>query len=401
MSKSAPVFLRSLLSLVVFLGSFSHAQPYTDLPSIVGSERVRVVNILIDSPDARISGAAIRAFNLHGGFTPVRSGEQARLTLRPNGERSVILNLAYQGQNFTETISGDDWLQATLLASDRAVERITGAPGFFAGKIAFVGENTGHKEIYVGDILFQQLRRITTDQSTALSPRWSPDGTRILYTTYFRTGFPDIYEIDLRNNNRRPFATYKGVNNGAAFSPDGSQVAMIISSSGNPELYVSDASGRAPRRLTNNRSAEASPTWSPDGRRLALVSDQLAKPQIFIYNLTTNEFTRLRTNISGYCAEPSWNPKNPDEIAFTISQGGGFQLAIFSFSKGTSRNISREGGDAIEPAWLPDGRHLLYTRRNGGKTELRIIDSFTGKTAPLHAAAFGNASQASFVMPRR
>lgn len=375
------------------------SQGYTDLPAIVGDAGPRVLPIEVNSPDNRINGLVIRAFNLHGAFKPVSSGGDLKATFRPAGERSILVKLTYQGQNISETVTGDDWFDATLRAADRVVQRTIGLPGFFAGRIAIVGENTGNKELYVGDLLFQRLRRITSDQSTALSPRWSPDGSRILYTTYFRTGFPDIYEINLRTNQRRAFATYRGVNNGAAFSPDGSRVAMILSSSGNSELYVSDPSGRTPQRLTRNRSAEASPTWSPDGRRIALTSDQLGKPQIFVYDLQSKEFTRVRTNISGYCAEPVWNPVDPSLIAFTISQGGGFEVAVYDFKSGKSRTISSGAGDAIEPWWLNDGRHLIYTQRQGGKTSLRILDTVTGSSAALHSPSFGNASQASFVYP--
>ncbi len=389
------ILSRSILFALLPLAAFS--QGYTDLPAIVGNAGPRVLPIEINSPDARISGIAIRAFNLHGAFKPVSSGGELKVTFRPSGERSILINLTYQGREISETVTGKDWLDATLRAADRVVERTIGLPGFFSGRIAIVGENTGKKEIYEGDLLFQRLRRITTDKSTSLSPRWSPDGSRILFTTYARTGFPDIYEINLNTNQRRAFATYRGVNNGAAFSPDGSRVAMILSSSGNPELYVSDPSGRTPQRLTRNRSAEASPTWSPDGRRIAVTSDQLGKPQIFIYDLQTKEFTRVRTNISGYCAEPAWNPTDPSLLAFTISQGGGFEIAVFDFQSGKSRTVSSGAGDAIEPSWLNDGRHIVYTQRQSGKTSLRVLDTVTGSSAALHSPTFGNASQASFV----
>lgn len=392
-------FLRFLTrtALLCLLPTITLSQGYTDLPAIIGSAGPRILPIQIESPDARISGIAIRAFNLHGAFKPVSSGGELEVTFRSAGERSVLVNLRYQGREVSETVTGRDWLDATLRAADRVVQRTIGLPGFFAGRIAIVGENTGHKELYEGDLLFQRLRRITTDNSTALSPRWSPDGSRILYTTYFRSGFPDIYEINLTTNQRRAFATYRGVNNGAAFSPDGSRVAMVLSSSGNPELYVSDPSGRTPQRLTRNRSAEASPTWSPDGRRIAVTSDQLGKPQIFIYDLQSKDFSRVRTNISGYCAEPVWNPADPSLLAFTISQGGEFEIAVFDFNSGKSRTVSSGAGDAIEPCWLNDGRHLIYTQRQAGKTSLRILDTVTGSSAALHSPTFGNASQASFV----
>ena len=76
----------------------------------------------------------------------------------------------------------------------------------------------------------------------SIMPRWSPDGRKILYTGYFQTGAPDIFEIDTATQQRKPFVSLKGTNTSARFSPDGSLVAMILTGEGNSEVYVSNAS---------------------------------------------------------------------------------------------------------------------------------------------------------------
>ena len=91
--------------------------------------------------------------------------------------------------------------------------------GFFAGKLAFVAKQEGISEIYTSDLLFTRVRALTSERSLLTGPRWSPDGSRLLYTTYFKTGFPDIYMIDLGTGRKSPIATYKGTNTGAVFMP--------------------------------------------------------------------------------------------------------------------------------------------------------------------------------------
>jgi TolB protein len=84
-------------------------------------------------------------------------------------------------------------------------------------------------------------------------------------------------------------------------------------------------------------------------------------------------------------------------IAFTAGVGGGFQIALYDASKGGAEIITSGGGDAIEPAWLNDGRHLVFTKRAGGRTRLMILDTVSKQVRALHVPSFGDASSASFV----
>ena len=120
----------------------------------------------------------------------------------------------------------------------------SGCAGFFTSKLVFIGERTGHQEIYTSDLFFGDVTQITHDRAIAMTPRWSPDGERIIYTSFFKSGFPDIFEIDLGGYQRTTFVSFKGTNSGAHFSPDGRQVAMVLSGEGEPEIYVSNAYGR-------------------------------------------------------------------------------------------------------------------------------------------------------------
>ncbi|MGB0290389.1 MAG: TolB family protein, partial [Opitutales bacterium] len=106
---------------------------------------------------------------------------------------------------------------------------------------------------------------------------------------------------------------------------------------------------------------------------------------------------RLRTQVSSFCTEPTWNPVDSGKIAFTAATGGGFQIALYDTSDGRARVLTSVRGSAVEPAWLNDGRHLVFTQREGGSTRLVLLDSESGKMTPLHRPSFGSASSASFV----
>jgi TolB protein len=92
-----------------------------------------------------------------------------------------------------------------------------------------------------------------------------------------------------------------------------------------------------------------------------------------------------------------WNPRDPNEIAFTVGVGVGFQVAVYDFTRHQSKILTRESGDAVEPTWVSDGRHLIYTARTGHSSQLCLLDTETGKSSPLNSLKFGRAYQASFV----
>ncbi|TVP76223.1 MAG: biopolymer transporter Tol [Puniceicoccaceae bacterium] len=361
------------------------------------------IAIAVESSDSGIETLARRAFGLHGAYVAARPAEAAFvIRLEPAGSASVQLTVG-SGHPFVEQlsrkVSGSDLQNAVLRACDLVVEATLQTRGFFAGRLAFVGKQRGVSEIYTSDLLFSQVSPLTRDRSLVTGPRWSPDGRRLLYTTYYKTGFPDIYMIDLSTGRKMPVATYKGTNSGGAFSPDGRRIAMVLTGTGNSEIYVADARGQNPRRLTDNKSLEASPSWSPDGRRLVFTSDAPGRPQLFEISSTGGPMRRIPTNISNYCAEPAWNPVDESLIAFTVAVSGGFQIALYD-AKSQSSKILTQGASSVEPAWLSDGRHLVFTRRDGPRTRLMILDSETGKVSPLHNPSFGDASSAHFVYPR-
>ena len=373
------------------------------LGDVVGRSDIERRSIKVEGSPASLVKNASRLIDMHGGLERTRDGEDFLFRFK-SGEQSntVRLNILSGGRVLWErSFEGSSQTDALYAAADAAVARTLGIPGFFRSKVAFISDRTGHAEVYLTDFLFQSVRQLTRDRSQCLSPELSPNGDRLLYTSYHGNGFPDIYQIDLRTGRRSVFAGFKGTNTGASFSPDGRQVAMILSGSGNSEVYLSNAEGQQLRRLTRSASLEADPNWSPDGRRLVFTSDRLGGPQIYTMDAQGRSASRVRTDISRNCSEPAWNPVDASQIAFTAAMGGEFETALYSFKEGRSRILSRGAGDAVHPVWLRDGRHLIYTERTPRYTRLMLMDTVTGETSRFSPANLNDASEASPVYPQR
>lgn len=398
-------FVQVLISTLLFVSLLQGQDAGTQYIGEAVRQGEGALPVHIESSDTRLASIAQRAFALHGGYKPVASARQSAFVIRlePASEDSVRLVIG-SGQPFQEqlrrTVPGRGVQDACLRALDLAVRATSATDGFFAGRLAFVGKQRGVSEIYRANMLFNEVQALTADRALVTGPDWAPKGDRLLFTTYRQSGFPDVFMLDLRARRTVPIATFKGTNSGGSYSPDGLRIAMALSGTGNSELYVANRRGKNLRRLTTNRSLEAAPDWSPDGRRIVFTSDAPGKPQLYIIPANGGPSQRLSTNISGYCAEPAWNPVDPDEIAFTAAIDGGFQLALYNLSQpGSSTVLTSVSGDAMESAWLNDGRHLVFTQRQNGRTRLMLLDTETQSVRALHQPGFGDASSASFVYP--
>jgi TolB protein len=388
-------FLSILILLMLGVHPAS-AQTPIQLGDIVGQSGIVQRSVEVSGGDVRVRQLASRLVDLHGGLERVAQGGDFRFHFEATSPTQVRIGIFSGGQKLWEqAFTGASLAEAIALAGDGAVERTLGIPGIFASQLAFISDRTGHSEVYVSDLLFEKTRQLTQDRSQCLSPNLSPDGSVVLYTSYHRTGFPDIYRIDLATGRRTTFAAFKGTNTGATFSPDGRQVAMILSGSGNAEVFLGNNQGRQLRRLTRSPSLEADPSWAPDGRRLLLTSDQMGRPQIYTIGVTGGSPVRVRTDISRHCSEPVWNPRDADQIAFTAAMAGEFEVATFRFSEGKSSVVTKGAGDAVHPVWLRDGRHLIYTERTSRFSRLMILDTVTGARARLSPSELNNASEAS------
>lgn len=291
---------------------------------------------------------------------------------------------------------------AVSLACDRLVSEILGIPGFFSGRLAFLSDLSGAKEIFVSDSMMTYSKPQTDFGKMTFNPSWNNDGTGLFFTSN-RKVFNNIYHLDLASRRVATVANYKGSNLRAVQNPRTAQTALILSTSGNPELWMANTPYERPRRITNNRSNESGPCWSPDGRRMIVTSDTRGKPQLYEVSLSTGVLSRIPTNVSSHCVEAAWNPVDPSRVAFTAAVGGGFQIFEYSFTNRASRMITRGNDHAMQPCWANDGRHIFFTSRStGGATEIKVIDTEfeEAKPIPLHDRKFGNCSQPSFFYTR-
>ncbi len=149
-------------------------------------------------------------------------------------------------------------------------------------KIAFESGREGDSDIYLVNPDGSNLQRLTKGKE-AWEPDWSPDRTKILFTSTLHGGEEEVYVMDADGSNvhRLTHTPGEGTSSWAAdWSPDGKQIAFTSNRDGSPEgwdgndIYVMDADGSNIRRLTREDGGDGSSAWYPDGRTRAFMSSR-------------------------------------------------------------------------------------------------------------------------------
>jgi TolB protein len=298
------------------------------------------------------------------------SGGQMRLAgeVSDMPARRPILSREYRG-------SVSEWRDLVHRFADDIVQQFTGEPGVARTRIAFMARNGGNKELHVMDYDGANRRALTQDQSIAMSPAFSPEGSLLLFTSYRGGGGPRVFV--LRTAGGRPFliSGRPGLNTSASYSPDGREIVCTLSMDGNSEVYLLDAKGGSPRRLTSHRAIDTSPAWSPTGREIAFTSDRSGSPQVHVMDHEGGNLRRLTFEVD-YTDSPAWSPKG-DRVAFVARTSAGFDIYTCR-SDGTDARLAVSGGSNENPRWSPDGRHLVFTSNRDGASSLFVTD-FDGR----------------------
>lgn len=288
------------------------------------------------------------------------------------------------------------WALPSSITPRRAAQQMTDAiiqqtfkelkvKGFCSTKIAFCAETAkGVKNIYTCDIDGGNIEQITNFTALCVEPCWFPDGRSIGYSKYNRTGI-DVLETRLSPKATRVLAGFRGINTGAAISPDGRNLAVILSPDHKVDLYVMPVGGRGLRRLTNGISVEASPCWSPDGSEIAFVSDETGSPRIHIVSADGRNRRVLRS-IGADAVTPDWS--GDGKIVYATRAGGSYTIAVYNLKTGENERITKEPGVWESPAWAADNRQVVCKRSDGRRSALYVIDSWTGKTRLLVSTPF-------------
>jgi TolB protein len=295
---------------------------------------------------------------------------------RPDGRMTVACYLhdVTTGRELTHqgfAVTGADWRRAAHKCADMVYSRLSGQQPFLDTRVVYVAEtgpkNNRQKRIAIMDSDGSNHRYLTVGRNTAVTPRFSPRGDKLVYVSYIGRR-PRVLLYDVASGSERLLIPGDHITFAPRFSPSGRDVAFSMADGGNTDIYIVSASGGAPRRLTSAPGADTSPSFSPDGRQIVFESDRGGTQQLYVMEADGSQQRRISFG-GGRYASPTWSPSG-NLIAFT-KIAGPFRIGVMNASGGGER-ILTDGWQDEGPSWAPNSQFVMFHRTPQGAGAARL-----------------------------
>ncbi|MDF3348102.1 Tol-Pal system beta propeller repeat protein TolB [Acinetobacter pittii] len=266
--------------------------------------------------------------------------------------------------------------QAGHMVSDAIYQVLTGIPGDFSGRIAYVLRNPAtpaeRYTLQIADTDGEQPKTVLSSRDPILSPAWTPDAKKIAYVS-FETKRPAIYLQDLSTGTREVLTSFRGLNGAPSFSPDGQSMLFTASMNGNPEIYQMDLSTRQVKRMTNDSAIDTEARYTPDGKSFIFTSDRGGSAQIYRYTFADGSVKRL-TFKGSFNARGTLSADGKKIALVHRPSGSSYKVAIQDINTGITNILTPTSLDE-SPSFSPNGQMVVYATREGNRGLLSIMST--------------------------
>jgi TolB protein len=377
-----------------------------DISEIVSSDLARSGKFS-PAPAAELLARPQRAEDIHFKTWRVAGIDHlviGAVNMKPDGQFRVEFRLfnVYRG----EQVLGYSFnaTRATLRAiahqiSDLIFEELTGLPGAFNSRIAYVTSsgNPVKYRLQVADTDGYNPQTLLTSKEPIMSPVWSPDGSRVVYVS-FETGLSAIYIHNIHTGEREKVASYEGINSAPSWSPDGKTLAMTLSKEGNPDIYILSLKSGTLRRLTRHWAIDTEPAWMPDSQSLVFTSSRSGKPQLYQLSLDKGSRPRRLTFDGNYNANASVSADGK-VVAYVHGANNSYKIAVLYLDTRIMQ-ILTDGPLDESPDFAPNGTMVLYASQDKGKAILAAV-STDGRQKQRLALSDGEVREPSWAAKRK
>ena len=288
--------------------------------------------------------------------------------------RLFDVNAASQALGFEFTVPATKLRNIAHRISDLIFEHLTGVPGAFDTRIAYVTERiladgSSRYALNIADSDGHNSRNMLESSQPVLSPAWSPDGKQLAYVS-FENRQAQIMVQNLATGERRRVAHFPGLNGAPAWSPDGKKLAMTLSKDGNPEIYVLTLKSNRLRRVTKSVGIDTEPAWAPDGQSLVFTSSRSGKPNIYQIPALGGRANRL-TFEGTYNARASFSADGT-KLVHVHAVDGKFKIAVLDMQT-QELTVLTEAWLDESPSFAPNGSMILYSTTGASGASLAAV----------------------------
>ena len=273
------------------------------------------------------------------------------------------------GNRYSVGGSEDSLLDVADKFCDDFLEAVIGRGDFFRSTMAFIKTDGAQKrDVWSMRPNGRYLNRLTNMQGEALSPAWSPDGRRVIFTHIDKRSHGlGVYDAGSKSVQRVKFPGNTVI--GPTYMPDG-RVAVSLTDGRNPSIFLLGAGLEKQRKLDESPSIDVSPSVDASGALMAFTSNRLGGPQIFLKDLRSGSVRRI-SQAGSYNTDPSISPDGT-VIAYARQEGGGHRIYVQDLVTGQEQQITFGPGSDEEPAFAPDSYFIAFMSTRNGKKSIYV-----------------------------
>lgn len=221
-------------------------------------------------------------------------------------------------------------------------------------------------------------RPMADGAGVAWYPVFSPNGESVLFESS-RASFRDLYRVERATGVVRRLTDNREGNFDGVWSPDGGRIAFASSRHGQLDLFVMNADGTEQRRLTRHPGDSIKPRWTPDGQQLLFLSGRDGRDDLYVVSASGGEVRSISADVTGKAQGGAFVERydlTPDgkHLVFAVrTPKVGSKLWSWEVATAAVRRLSGPEHDDTDPAVSPDGRYVVFTSKQDGRSGISLM----------------------------